>query len=217
MHTHLEIIMPRGYATNEEDAATAILARFDEDGKGKDRSRDPFWDYWNIGGRWSGTKLMHKLGRDRIAAFRKELADRRVTVSGVQFGKRTLRPASQIPMVDGLWREAFPDSGINQCPIFDHYTGTSGDIMRLADCPRDLLCEHVIIAGPDYDGKKLEAKYMLRTRIYNGVAYQNTTWDGTIGAALDGWEQYWQDCDKEYRAKMAPTDDWIVVTVDYHS
>jgi len=93
MHYTCEIVMP-----NVEDVNAAIeqiMAPFSENTKGdEDYSGYAFWDYWVIGGRWSGRKLRHSLGKDRLDAFHKLLVDMNVTVSGVVAGKERLQPAT---------------------------------------------------------------------------------------------------------------------------
>jgi hypothetical protein len=215
MHYQLEIIMP---SVDDVDASvTEILRQFDENAGGEDISRHAFWDYWAIGGRWSGNKLRAILGEDRIAAFREVLHERRITVSAVTFGKQTLQPASQAELVNRLWNDAFPDSPVKICPLFDNYKVPFGDIMTLKDCPRTLECSHVIIAGPRYDGSGLEAKFMLERSLWNGVTHQDTKWDGILATALEDWAKRMEGYKPDYAEKVTPTADWLVVTVDYHS
>ena len=188
MHYQLEIIMP---PTDDVSAAVKeILTPFDENAEdSEDRSmRYVFWDYWLIGGRWSGNKLLSLLGDERLDAFRQLLADRHITAAGLQWGKPTLSPADQRPIVDAMWRDAFPDAPIFECPLFDYYKGNSGDVMMLKEAPRAITCQRVIVAAPDYKGERLESVYMIQESIWNGVTHVETTWD-----------------------------DWLVVTIDYHS
>lgn len=217
MHYHLEIIMP---PTDDIEAAVKeILAPFDENLDHADENRNgyPFWNYWKIGGRWSAAKLIHSLGQKRIDAFQEGLSERHVTASGVQFGKPTLSPADQIELVDRLWQEAFPESGLRQCPLFDHYKGQETDIMRLGSVAHDLECSHLIVAGPGWQEGTLAACTMLQQRTWNGVTSQETTWDGTLGAALATHAEKCAHYREEWRAKHEPQPEWLVVTVDYHS
>src|SRR5690606_37537583 len=77
-----------------------------------------FWDFYTIGGRWAGQHTIDRYDPEVVKRFYGELADRKVTVSGVQFGKQELSPPEQIPMVDALWQEMFPSSGLAACPMF---------------------------------------------------------------------------------------------------
>lgn len=210
-HYHLEIIMPP--TDDIAGAVAAILAPFDEN---LEKSSHAFWDYYLIGGRWSGTKMMHLIGADKIAAFREHLNAQKITISSVQFGKPTLMPTNQKARVDQMWREAFPASPVKECPLFDYYSGTAGDVMMLAETPRDTPCAHIIIAGPGYE-RSVEALSMLQTDVWNGVELQPTAWDGTIGAALNFWTKHLENYREEWRPTRTPADDWLVVTVDYHS
>ena len=213
MHYHLEIVMP---PTDDVDAAVKeILAPFDEN-DGTDRSH-AFWDYWVIGGRWGGAKLMAAFEQTRLDEFYARLKDAKVTVSGLQFGKQTLSPGGQEETVDRLWNETFPESPVKVCPVFDNYKGSYGDVMRLGDYPAALTCVHVIVAALDYKGEKLEAVFMCRDSIWNGVMHQDTRWDKTLSGALRDNTEKMKHYQPEYAARRTPDDDWLVVTVDYHS
>lgn len=223
MHYHLEVILPP--VPNVEEALNQILAPFneheDEDGN---RNSHTFWDWYVIGGRWAGAKLEATLDPEKKDAFFAELSRREVTVSGLQAGKQKLQPESQIPMVDALWNEYFPDSPLKVCPFFNHfndqYHNSDGfpDIMRLKDTPKELTASHVIIAGPSWkDDGTLEAKYMLQASIWNGVTHVDAKWDGKVQTAIDEHKEQLKNTKPEYAAKHVPQDDWLVVTVDYHS
>jgi hypothetical protein len=216
MHTHLEVIMP---PTDDIHAALSqILTPFDENCADEEaRTRHAFWDYWKVGGRWSGNKLLDMLGRESVAEFSKILADQKVTVSGLQWGKPTLSPEDQAEKVNALWCGHFPDAPVRQCPLFDNYTGDFGDVLTVGDVTSSIKCSHVIIAGPNYEGNGIEAKYMVRDQIWNGVTHQDTTWDQTISSALSEWSKRLESYNSNYAAKNTPTAEWVVVTVDYHS
>lgn len=215
MHYHCEIIMP---PTNDVEAAIkSILAPFDENAEGDESSGHAFWDWYVIGGRWSGAKIEARCGADRIEAFSKELTERGVTVSGLQWGKQELSPASQQDAVDALWRERFPNSGLMKCPLFKHAGDQlPDDVCRLADVPLDMPCSRLIIAGPAYkDG--IEASFMIQDSTWNGVTHVESNWSGKFGDALAMCAAKFEHYTEEWRAKHLPQPDWIVVTVDYHS
>lgn len=213
MHYHLEIIMP---PTDDIEAAVRqIMAPFNEHLEYDDEERSVvFWDFWVIGGRWSGEKLQARYDAARIEAFIGALKGRKITVSGLQAGKQEIKPPSQIPEVDALWREHFPDGG-EVCPLFKHYNDQYvhspdwPDVMRLEEIPERLSCERVIIAGRD--DSRIIAVTMRTKALWNGVNYETTDWDGKISSALADHVE--NDC----RLKYTPRPDWLVVTVDYHS
>jgi hypothetical protein len=224
MHHHLEVIMPP--TENIEEALNQILEPFNEQGKDEDGNpnQHAFWDWYVIGGRWAGMKLETTLDPKKKDEFFAELEKRKVTVSGIQAGKHKLQPESQIPMVDALWCEFFPDSPLKICPFFDHfnnqYKNSDGfpDIMRLKDVPPSLIASHVIIAGPHWkDNGNLEAKHMVQDSIWNGVTHVQAKWDGSVHAAIEEHKKRLENAKPEYAAKHIPQDDWLVVTVDYHS
>ncbi|MDR3582515.1 MAG: hypothetical protein P4L67_04550 [Candidatus Pacebacteria bacterium] len=205
-------------------AIEQVLKPFDENGENEDgnRSNHAFWDFYVIGGRFAGVKLEAMFDADRLRAFNTELANQKVTVRGVQFGKQELAPSSQIPMVDALWCESFPESPIKVCPMFRHYNDqhedSNGfpDIMRLGDVPASLKAFRVIVAGPNHRGE-LEATYMIQGDMWNGVSWVDTRWDGLVRSTVDALREKLGDYKPEYAARNTPNDDWLAVTVDYHS
>lgn len=219
MHYHMEIIMP---PTNDVDAAIAqIMEPFNECGEDEDGNRNShtFWDWYVIGGRWSGHKDEAKFDKARLDAFHAELKERKVTVSGIQCGKQDLQPESQIPMVDALWREMFPESGLDVCPLFGHSPRTlPSDICTLADMPEGLTAITGIIAGPGHsDDGKMQAHYLIQDCVWNGVMHVDTKWDGKVKTMLDDHVEKCKNYREEWKAKVTPQPDWLVVTVDYHS
>lgn len=232
MHYHCEIVMPppgveEQIATNRLDeyvttAVTSILNPFDESRSDEeDASGHPFWDWWVIGGRWSGGKIMERISAERMDVFYAWLREEGVTVSGVKAGKDELTPATQIPKVDTKWNEMFPEVP-GPCPLFKHAGDLlPGDISTVKDTPASLECERVIVAGRsfvdnDWTGP-FEAKFMLCKRQWNGCNHMPIQWDGTLGSALDDYRKSLDSYTPEYAQKFTPTDDWLVVTVDYHT
>lgn len=218
MHHHLEIIMPP--TDDVKIAVEKVMHQFDENASEDDYDVSPkhaFWDWYEIGGRWGGEKLLSSIGEDRVNEFRDALYERKITISNVRCGKPTLYPANQVTLVDLIWNEFFPDSPVKTCPLFDNYHGDECDVMTLLYTPRSMECERVIIAGPDCEGDGLETKHMVSDSICNGVNHQKTTWDGTLGGALHEYLDNLKHYAKDYAALITPTDEWITVTVDYHS
>lgn len=231
MHFHCEIVMPP--VDDIEAAVASIMAPFSEcpeDGDDDSDTRNSFWDWYVIGGRWAGAKLMARYDKAKMDEFYAWLKAEGVTVSGVTCGKQTLRPASQIPKVDAKWAEMFPSDIAIPCPIFDHSSpkfadglnGTlPGDVLPLAQVPEKLTCCRVIFAAPSYnDGAytgPLKAEFMCSQEIWNGVNWLKTEWDGNFSTAVamcvDRCARYLD----EHRELVTPKDDWQVVTVDYHS
>ena len=215
MHYHLEIIMPP--ATDVAAAIEKLMAPFSETADDEIKTH-PFWDWYVIGGRYSGTKLEAFLGKDRIDGFCEEIKKRNITVSSVQAGKPELSPTDQIPIVDALWCETFPDSPVKICPLFGHfnnqYKNSDGypDIMPLKDMPKNLKAHAVMIAGPD-----LDVEFLIHDEMWNGVTHVKSSWDGHVASALTMCVDKVGRYKEEYRAARLPADDWLVVTVDYHN
>lgn len=208
----MEVVMPPCDDVNA--ALEKILAPFDENGE---ENRHVFWDWWVIGGRWSGTKAKAKLDPAKIEAFYAELNERKVTVSGVQMGKQELSPASQIQEVDALWREMFPESGLQSCPLFGH-SGDKlpGDICTLDECPKALKASRVIVAGNSHRDD-LDAVYMISESEWNGVNHIDTGFSGLVSDAISAHIKRLKNYGAEYAERITPRPDWLVVTVDYHS
>jgi len=195
-----------------EKAVEQILHKFDQNLSGEEDGGYPkFWDYWLIGGRWGGNKLLASLDDEKIKEFMELLTKEGITVSSVS-------PASQADRVNELWNQAFPNSPVKECPLFDNYAGDFGDVMKWADLPVDFKCGTVIIAEHHWDDEtRLDAGYMLMDQIWNGVTHQKTAWDGSVHTAMKQYLERLDHMSEEHKAKNKPTPDWVCVTVDYHS
>ena len=235
MHYHCEIIIPSG-TQDIEAAVKSVMAKFDESiphDHEKYSNKNSFWDFYVIGGRFAGSKQIAKYDKEKLDAFNKWCTDEKITVSGLTFGKQEIYPSDQIPKVDNKWNELFPHSSgkIVPCPMFKHSNDQfgrnggsmiEGDISALGDS-HGITCCRVIFAGASYESKSeertgsLEAIFMLSDSVWNGVNHMDVTWDGTIGDALRQWNERLNCFAEGYKNQMQPKDDWLCVTVDYHS
>ena len=222
-------------------ALKSILGPFDENGSDREgadpedderytNTRYGFWDFYILGGRYAGEKKLARYGRESVAVFYEWCKAEKVTVSGFQMGKQELSPASQRAKVDAKWNEMFPADKV--CPLFAHAndqlgkpdkSSLDGDVCRFADVPDGLTCFRAIIAAPSYSTKTkthdgpVEAVYMVAKADYNGVSYIDSAWDGTLREALAAHAKRLEGCNPTWIERATPTDNWIVVTVDYHS
>lgn len=235
MHYHCEIVMPP--VEDVEAAVNRIMAPFSEQNDCSNDSEyscaSAFWDWFVIGGRWAGAKLQAQYPEDQIKEFYDWLKAEHVTVSGLQWGKQELSPASQIPKVDAKWQEMFPHDPPVPCPLFHHSNDAIGlnggqttlpdDVMRLCDVPKPLKCERVIIAGPSFVAStkkwtgEIEPVYMICEDSWNGVNHMKTDWDGKFSSAIESHCKRIEKMNPDYVQACTPKDDWLVVTVDYHS
>ena len=222
MHYHCEIIVPAG-TQDIEAAVESVMDPFDEN----DSDGNSFWDFYVIGGRFAGSKQIAKYDKEKLDAFNKWCTDEKITVDSLFAGKEEIYPSSQIPKVDGKWNELFPNSSgkIVPCPLFKHSNNQygrdgdntiDGDISALCDS-LGVKCSRVIFAGLSHFNKKLEAKFMLAGDVWNGVNHMPVKWDGTIGDALRQWNENLARYSEEAKKKYCAKDDWLCVTVDYHS
>jgi hypothetical protein len=222
MHHHCEIVMP---PTADINAMVAqILKQFDENAPAEVRSH-AFWDFWVIGGRFAGRKLIAQYDQAKLDQFEEWCQTEKITVSGITAGKQELKPDSQISKVDAKWNEMFPSDTFMACPLFKHSNdqygkGLSGalpqDVVCLKDLPSALTCTRVIIAAPNYNNE-IEAEFMLVDDAWNGCNYMKVEWDGKVQTALTQFQEKTKHYKDEYAEKHTPKDDWLVVTVDYHS
>lgn len=222
--------------TKEEDIEKAvenIMSPFYEGGKDEDGepNRHPFWDFYRIGGRYAGVKFEASLDPLVLESFRTWLEQEKITVSGFQAGKQEISPADQIPKVDAKWNELFPNSPLKKCPLFAHANDNRaklfGDIMRLGDMPEKVAAAHVIIACPSfvYDDKtetgtftgELEASSMVSDSLWNGVSHVDSKWDGLVLTAVNEHKQKKSNARADVKHLLTPNDEWLVVTVDYHT
>lgn len=238
MHTHCEIVMPPSAAEDIKAAVASVMKPFDENGKDEDGERSPhaFWDFYVIGGRFAGSKLVAKYDRAALDSFYEWLRAEKVTVSGLTCGKQEISPVDQIPKVDAKWNEMFPSDRILPCPLFKHSndqygrkgpeSGTIvGDVCRLVDVPPAMEIGRVIVAIPEFVkvGKTyertgpMEAEFMLTDAAWNGVNHMPIAWDGKLPSAIAKYRETLSRAKEAYRDAWTPKDDWIAVTVDYHS
>jgi hypothetical protein len=217
MHYHLEIVMPP--AKDVEKAVASIMKPFDEN---YEENCHTFWDWYEIGGRYSGAKLQATVPPDTMKAFKHWLQESKFTVSGITYGKQALQPASQCAVIDAKWQEMTGLTG--PCPIFQHSNATTtilpDDVCLLRDAP-PLTAFRVIIAGPSYNwgiyAGPPEAVYMIEEEYWNGVTHVKAIWDGTLTSALKMFSENCRGYRDEWMNAHTPTDEWLVVTVDYHN
>lgn len=213
-HYIAEIVIPP-----TEDIANSVaevMKSFERENPGDSQPCD-WWDWYIIGGRFSGHKTEARIGEEKLKAFIDAITERKVTCAALQCGKQELLPESQIPMVDALWREMVPGHG-DKCILFAHARDQyrkdgvySDDVCRVADVPAALKCDRLIIAGKDYsDETKLKGCEMLADSWWNGCTHQKTDFDGVVATGLHRL--------KEEIRHDGPlfSNDWLVVTVDYH-
>jgi len=227
MHYHLEIIMPP--TTDIEGAVKQILEPFNEQPEKEDEDTDTsnaFWDFFVIGGRWAGQKLLAGYDKEKLEEFERWLHEQKFTVSGLVAGKQELKPESQIPIVDAKWNEMFPFDPPMACPLFAHSNDQYGrngrgtlpmDVITLESLPENLECSRVILACPDWKGETIKATYMLCQDQWNGVNHMPVKWDGKISTALSMFRDKHKNYSEEYINRTDPKPNWLVVTIDYHS
>lgn len=240
MHYRCEIVMPP--TDDVRGAIASILRPFSEE-RPDDATDDDwspgygFWDFWVLGGRWAGQKMVEQYGKERVDEFWAWCAEAGIKVSGFVAGKQTIATPEMREQVDAKWSEMFSPAGtMVRCPLFDHAndqlglrgeSALPGDVMLYAEVPDTLTCSRIIFAGPSYDHDStnkampwtgpLKATFMLTDAEWNGVNHMPVRWDGTLGDARRQFEEHFRGYKDEYRRAVTPTGLWLVATVDYHS
>lgn len=219
-HYHLEMILPPEAADRIEDAIAEVLAPFCEH---RDDAAHTFWDWWVIGGRYSGKHVLQRYEPNTLAEFWKWCQDAKVQVSSLTFGKQTLMKEWQEP-VDAKWNELFPGSGLDRCPLFDSFNDRhETDVCKVSELGQWSNSYQLIIAGPSFnydpetkDGEftldRLKAREMVAVEHWNGVGFVESKWEGSTHDFLA------TDKPSPGTKDLATvTDDWLAVTIDYHS
>lgn len=233
MHYTCEVVVPPFDDKDELNKfISEILKKYEEGYKDEYgySYNHSFYDYFVIGGRFSGRKQKTMLDDEKLDKFYEELKNRGVTQSSVVFGKPTISPSSQIPMVDALWHEYFPEWQGKHCPVFQHSGDEDNlDIMTLGEFKkhtelREMESSTVAIGflgyGEDADDDSVGTPNLytlLHTSIWNGTNIQDTTFSGKVLEAIDLHNTNLSRAYSWYREQATPTDDWLVVTLDYHS
>lgn len=221
MHYQAEIVIPPTKKIQESVGQIMDYFRkekYDKNGNECGCEAD-WWDWWVVGGRWSGSKLTARIDPKQLEAFHKALTDAKVTVSSFVCGKEKLQPESQVALVDELWRKHCPGQG-KSCPLFenarDQYgkEGYADDVCLVSEIPERLTCSRLIVAEPWHDDKenRLSPKRMVCTEHWNGVEHEKTIFNGKVKATLAAMRN-----DEGDWRKSKHGDHWLVVTVDYHN
>ncbi len=215
MHYHLEIIMPP--VDDVEKAVEQIMAPFDENQPDDSEhfGKNSFWDYYSIGGRFGGSHLQSRYSAEAIEGCEREMNEVGVKVKGIQFGRPELAGSESKRKAMEVWSRHFPSEP--ECWFF-----TNGqrdlDVCKLSEVGEHLTAFHLIIASPDWaDDSALSAREMTSQSIWNGVSIVDTSFDGFVMKFLAGMEEKKSKATDEWKAKHLPTQDWLAVTVDYHS
>lgn len=226
MHFHCEVILPVVEQSTIKATIDNVLEPFREDSTDEDRVSVPFFDWAVVGGRYASEKLLQRLGENKVSAFRQWCRDESITISGIQFGKPSLDPSEQRARVDAKWNEMFPaeDGRLVACPLFEHSNpdnaATRDDICALGQA-KHVSCYRVIILGPKYvacvEDMSLDVRFMLAEEVWNGRNYMPVKWDGTISDALRQYDHDISQRPPEIQRLLRPTDEWLTVTVDYHT
>ncbi len=216
MHYHLEIIMPPTEKIDEE--ISRILAPFDE---GKEDSRNAFWDWYQIGGRFTGDHDGFDAASDENniekcdlcagTGFRADDVGNRAREAEATYicngcGKR---------QEGGTWTHSEFGAG-KRLKWPTQWARYKGDIIPLRDLKPTQTAFRVIIAAPNHAGTGMEAVFMAAKDNWNGASFDESKWDGSIAEAIEKHKERAKNYRDEYAEKVTPTDDWIAVSIDYH-
>lgn len=149
------------------------------------------WDWFVVGGCWSGEKLMAKLDPNKVKAFSAEFEKRGYGWTSMEHPEEERRRDTH-----KLFMKYFPNFK-GEIPVYrDQYKegGGEGDICKVSELPEKFSCHTLIIPG------KRSAE-VLMTQEWDGKDFVKTSFDGDAVAELK---------------KRGLTDGYLV-TVDYHS
>lgn len=205
MHFRVEVIMPP--TDDVEKQLEVIMAPFSENSEDPNCDYIPkWWDWYVIGGRWRGEKAKEKLDNDTLKKFYDVLKMR---------GNEMVQSE-----IDAVYRKHFPDQG-ETCPFVrkdwhEQYDTTLTDVWKLEDVNQAGTANKLIIAGPEHD-ENITTLELFQHDIWNGVNFEITAWDCTIGGALRKYVEKIDRYKEEYREKITPQPNWLVITVDCHN
>ena len=95
-----------------------------------------------------------------------------------------------------------------------------GGVVPLADCPRDLQCHRFAAVLPfgSRSERRAEVKFAVTDELWNGVTWEKTRWNGTVGHGLEMLAEYALHMGPQWLGgSHTPKPDWLVVTVVCHT
>ena len=189
MHYHAEVLIRR--PDNIEEQVSHIMTPYQEDHDEDEGSVAGFWDWWQIGGRYTG---------EHDPDYDATIDPSHIKVCSICGGTGD-RP-DWVYYEDGVRK--FKDSWAETCNGCNSCQGTGKtttwptewkphekDILSVSKIPEELTCYSLVL--PDMD--------VLHTKAWNGNDFIETEFDGKVKAALE-----------KYNIKEG-----YLVTVDYHS
>lgn len=195
MHNLMEIIVPPHL-----DPVEAIGLAMDPYNMNHDSEDfvDTFFDYYNIGGRWSGTHLKSKLGLKRLQIFENEILQ-------IKPGLRDFpnTPEDKKRCFE-IWGKHFPEVK-DSCPFWGNQApeGTNEDyhfldITTVGELGDEVKCATFAIIN--CYGESF--KNLIHLEEWNGEDWELTGFNGVK---------------EELLRHPSVRKDWWIVTLDYHS
>lgn len=226
MHAVAEIIIP---PTKDIKASiTTVMEYFiEEDDKGEKPKggHADWWDFWEIGGRFSGRKIECKIDPNKLTQFNEFLKDQNITVSPVTCGKHGIErvdicTVATIP--DELTCDRLIIAGLE--PNFEEWS-RNFDLAK-AEFGVGVTEESFFHQHPRWNEARRKAddvtpktelcvQRMWLLSYWNTVEWQPTAFEGNVKKALADMRTQPRLSD-EY-PWCGWEDDYLVVTVDYHN
>ncbi len=204
MHNHVELIMPPSPVVEIQERVRELLYPLSQSAAEMAGTTGRLYDWYQIGGRFAGTKMSLRLDPERLHKFRQELYGEAFTndTRPVLLGQQRFWGTPDLPTVDALWRKWFPEEEAGACPLFDHYPTGDQDICRVDRIPDNLTAHAVVVGNED------KVVFQLHTEIWDSTRseFQDTDFDGSVLNAL-----------RQGRAcGVEPSKNWLAVTLDCH-
>lgn len=203
MHYHAEIYLEKLENVDEQIAEIMKpydegleIERYEEDGEELWRNPRGFWDFWVIGGRWTGDHTGYDPWKDRLnyskcrwcggTGFRNDAVGQEEREIGPTY---TCNSCGEYDLETKTWSHGEFGPGLSMAWIPRPYYG---DLMHIAGIKDDLTCYTLIVNGKIYPKEHFD---------YENLTFlKNPEFDGNVMKKLN-----------ELGIK-----DGYLITVDYH-
>jgi len=194
MHYHVEVVLTPKDLKEWENVSRVVE-------KAMNSARPAIgWDWYVIGGRWSGDHTLAMMSSDGLKKFWQEFEKLGLGWTSAEHPEEERRKAAW-----ALWKEHFPQYR-GTPPVYRNCYAADGlgdDVIDVIDCPPRLGCYTLVLPkGPKGTHERRSRVRILEVEKYvPGQGFKPTEFDGKIAPVL----------------KREGIEDGKIVTVDIHS